>query len=409
VSYLSVSSVANTRKEWEWIPLRRLARIRRETNSDSSSVLLALSSDRGVVPRADGGGRQLPSESTVEGYWRVYPDDLVFNPMWAIGGGVAVSRIKGAVSTAYRIYAPGPRIWPRFLHYWLRSEPAINQYKLMVRGITTFDRSVGREDLEGMPVPTPDITIQRALVDYLDSETARIDSLIAAKQRMVELLAERLDGMTEQLLNRGGGARPANLGQFLSTKITDGPHETPEFLDYGVPFISIEAIVDDRIAMDRCRFISEVAHREYSKKCSPRIGDVLLAKTGATIGKTAIVDVPGPFSIWSPLALLRPRKQAIRSEYLWFFLRSRPTQRLIRELATQSTQPNIAMGDIAALPISVPVLQEQDIIVRQLRGHSEAVHKGTTMLHRQISLIQEHRQALITAAVTGQLDIAETA
>jgi type I restriction enzyme S subunit len=111
--------------------------------------------------------------------------------MWAIGRGVAVSKVEGAVSTAYRVYELGERVYPRFLHYYVRCDPIVDQYRLVVRGLTTFDRSVTREDLEGMPVPLPPLPLQRAIADYLDTETARIDALIEKKHRMVELLDER--------------------------------------------------------------------------------------------------------------------------------------------------------------------------------------------------------------------------
>ena len=135
------------------------------------------------------------------GYWIANPGDLVFNPMWAIEGGVAVSQIRGALSTAYRVYRFGNRIDPRFAHYYFRSRVALDQYRLMVRGVTTFDRSVSREDFEAMPMPVPPLDIQRAIADYLDAETARIDGLIEKKKRMIELLDEFWHAIGNQIMN----------------------------------------------------------------------------------------------------------------------------------------------------------------------------------------------------------------
>jgi type I restriction enzyme S subunit len=325
--------------------------------------------------------------------------------MWAIEGGVAVSEYAGAVSPAYRVYELSTDLHPRFIHHWFRSTVALDQYRLLVRGITTFDRSVTREDFEGMPVPVPALTVQRAIADFLDCETSRIDALIAAKRRMMELLDQRFGALIESAILATPLAKTRGLRRFLAMKITDGPHETPAFIDTGVPFVSIEAIVADRIDFSRCRYISEDAHRQYSKKCRPQLGDVLLAKTGATIGKTAVVNTDLVFDIWSPLALLRPRPAVIRPDYLWFCLRSKSVQEQIRLAATQSTQPNIAMEDIAALRVSVPEIDRQDEILVELNSKDSLLQYMQSRIRETIQLLQERRQALIIKTVTGELRV----
>jgi type I restriction enzyme S subunit len=266
---------------------------------------------------------------------------------------------------------------------------------------------LSRDALAAFPITVPPTATQRTIADYLDREAARIDTLVAAKRQMVELSEERLAAVIDTAT--GASARGVPVKRFLDKRITDGPHETPEFVDDGIPFLSIEAVVDDRLIFENCRYISWEAHREYVQKCQPLPGDVLLAKTGATIGKVVVVHTDRDFSIWSPLALLRPRRDVMRPEYLWFCLRSRAVQSQIRLAATQNTQPNIAMGDIGDLRIAVPDLQTQDAIVDALWRESERAHEVINCLNVQIDLLQERRQALITAAVTGQLDTSEAA
>jgi type I restriction enzyme, S subunit len=408
VSYLAVSSVASAGKDWEWIPLRRLARIRREANSDSSSVLLALSSDRGVEPRADDGGRQLPSESTVEGYWRVYPNDLVFNPMWAIGGGVAVSAIKGAVSTAYRIYAPGPRIWPRFLHYWLRSEPAINQYKLMVRGITTFDRSITREDVEGMPIPTPDLATQQAIADYLDREAAQIDALVAAKRRMAELLEERRRAVRDQAFDSEPGWR---LKRLLADSLAYGVL-VPQFVEVGtgVPMIrTYNLTAKGRVSHEDIAEIPVDLAREY-RRTSLRKDDVILSVVGL-MGRSAVVsaDEQG-FNLNRPLARLQLRLD-VPSRLIWHWTQTTHFMDMAKLVTGGGTaQPTLNLGDLANFTVGLP--QETRLwpkvlaVVEETCGQLDKIDEA---LSRQVGLLQERRQALITAAVTGQLAIPEAA
>ena len=176
-------------------------------------------------------------------------------------------------------------------------------------------------------------------------------------------------------------------------------------MDDGIPFLSIEAIKNDHLDFSGCRMISGEAHREYARKCDPRRDDVLLAKTGATIGKVVLVETDRKFSIWSPLALIRPRQDLFRSRYVWYWLRIPTVQSEIRVKATQSTQPNISMPDIATLHIPLRDLEEQDSIVAQLDKFTLAGTELTLRLSRQIDLLVERRQVLITAAVTGELEI----
>lgn len=80
------------------------------------------------------------------------------------------------------------------------------------------------------------------------------------------------------------------LKNLVSLKITDGPHETPDLIDEGIPFISAEAIKNNTIDFTKKRgFISEELHKKYSLKCSPRKNDILIIKSGATTGNSSIV------------------------------------------------------------------------------------------------------------------------
>ena len=76
---------------------------------------------------------------------------------------------------------------------------------------------------------------------------------------------------------------------LIANKITDGPHETPEFIDSGIPFLSVDAIQDGKLVFDNSRYISYEDHTRYIKKCRPQRNDILMGKAAST-GKIAIVD-----------------------------------------------------------------------------------------------------------------------
>ena len=108
----------------------------------------------------------------------------------------------------------------------------------------------------------------------------------------------------------------------LSIPMTDGPHETPTFLDEGVPFVSAEAVSSGKINFDKIRgYISEEDNRRFSLKYKPKLHDVYMIKSGATTGVSAIVETDIKFNIWSPLAVMRANSD-FSPYYLLNYLRS---------------------------------------------------------------------------------------
>lgn len=394
---------------WEWRPWRRVAQIRREPNRLSDQVLLALSADRGVVPRPDDGGRQLPSEETVANYWKVQRNDVVINPMWAFQGGVAVSAVEGAVSTAYRIYKLSPELHPRFVHYFLRSRPAIEQFGLLIRGVTTFDRSVTREDFDGMPFPVPPIKEQRAIADFLDRETARIDALIAKRQRMTGLLEERLSALTSSLLWQEDPfpyevRRLKHLNGLPSSGNRD--HSSFTFSESGVPCLRGLNVRPGRIELRELLRISQEDHVRHAPTAL-RAGDLVIVRSGLAGSAVAIPESFGECNCVD-LVVVR-RSKHLHPRYLEYVVNSREAQEQVAAEESGALLKHFNAVDAGELRVPYRPLALQEEIVRVLDEQADRETAAMERLRRQASLMLERRQALITAAVTGQMDIPSAA
>jgi type I restriction enzyme S subunit len=196
------------------------------------------------------------------------------------------------------------------------------------------------------------------------------------------------------------------LKRWVQCKITDGPHETPEFIDDGVQFVSAEAVVNGCIDFERRRgFISHQLHHQYSCKCKPEKNDILLCKSGATTGKLAFIDVNFEFSIWSPLALVRADNTRREPRFLFLALGSDYVQEQIRRTWSAGTQPNISMEALERLCIAAPPLQEQIAIAEYLNHRSSEFNELSSVVFKAIDKLREFRSALIAAAVTGKICI----
>jgi type I restriction enzyme S subunit len=311
---------------------------------------------------------------------------------------------------------------PRFLRYVLASD-------LIQEMIAALKGGMGvphlfQADIKKLPVPRPPISTQRAIANYLDRETARIDALIAAKQRMVELLAERWLVAARELLRGRGIAKtqwrpgPTWLGlvplDWVPRKIawaksvgsgTTPASETASYYsdDEGTPWVTTAELREVEI-VTTLRKVTAEALRDYSalKVFSP--GTLLIAMYGATVGRLAIL---GTFATVNQACCAISGDGDLDQRFLFWWLRAFRSD--LVEMAYGAGQPNISQETVRSLRIPAPSLGQQQEIALVVARERNSVDAVSGYLERQITLLQERRQALITAAVTGQLDIPEAA
>ena len=195
------------------------------------------------------------------------------------------------------------------------------------------------------------------------------------------------------------------IKRIVEVPVTDGPHETPEFLDEGVPFVSAEAIKNDRIDFSRKRgFISREDHERYSQKYLPRRGDIYMVKSGATTGNIAAVETDEEFNIWSPLAVIRPHTRRAATRFVFFFMKSRPFMQGVELGWSFGTQQNIGMGVIENLHLALPPIHEQESIGAFLDAKTAQIDELIEKKRRQIELLKEYRASVISEVVTKGLN-----
>lgn len=181
------------------------------------------------------------------------------------------------------------------------------------------------------------------------------------------------------------------LIDVLKQHITDGPHETPKIMKEGIPFISVEAIVNNKIDFKRKRgYISNEYNEKCNQKYKPQKNDVYLVKSGSTVGKTAIVETNIPFNIWSPLAALRPNN-ATSPYFLFYLLQTDNLQSQVINKSKGGTQPNLSMRLLEHFKIFVPNnIDYQTQIARLLIN----VDKIISLQQRKLRLLKLLKKAI---------------
>jgi type I restriction enzyme S subunit len=309
----------------------------------------------------------------------------------------------------------------RFLFHFLRE----NFYKVALEGgaKSTVD-SLRRPLFTNFTVALPSVSEQMSIIQFVEAEAQKIDELVAEQRRLIELLKEKRQAIISHAVTKGLNPHAptkssgiewlgdvpehwevAPLKRLVEVPITDGPHETPEFRDEGVPFVSAEAVSSGSIDFSKVRaYISEEDNARYSMKYSPKLHDIYMVKSGATTGITAIVEDRTDFNIWSPLAAIRCGSSSA-PYFVLNFMRSKNFLEAVTLNWSFGTQQNIGMGVIENLVCTAPPLQEQIEIADYLKSQTTKLDTLTAEAQRGIELLQERRTALISAAVTGKIDV----
>jgi len=326
-------------------------------------------------------------------------------------------------STGFAVLSAKKDVNPKFLAHWVRSTYFVAE--IVARSVGVSYPAINATDIGNLPFPILSLDEQRTIAAFLDSETERIDTLITKKERQIELLQEKRTALISHAITRGlnpdvkmkdsgvewMGEIPEHweilaIKRITNVPITDGPHETPELLDEGIPFISAEAIKNDKVDFAKMRgYISLEDHAKFSRKYKPQRGDIYLIKSGATTGNVAFVDTDDEFNIWSPLAAIRPDSKKAITPFVFFFMKSKNFFQSIELGWSYGTQQNIGMNVIENIPIALPPLEEQESIAALLNTKTIRIDEIASKVKNGIDLLQEYRTTLISAAVTGKIDV----
>jgi type I restriction enzyme S subunit len=338
-------------------------------------------------------------------------------------GTVAQLGFSATCNQSMAALIPTERVEARYLFWWLRSNYA------NIRSLSGGDLRDGLnlQMLGGIPVPLPSTNEQRAIVDFIDRETAQIDELIGRQERLIELLTEKRQAIITHAVTKGldptAPTKPSGipwLGEVptswsISTikrewTVIDCKHLTAEFVDDGVPLASIREVQGKFVNLDTAKYTTMAFYRSMIEgNRQPRPGDLIFSRN-ATVGEVAIVPYTHePFAMGQDVCMLKRRTNQTSPEFGWYAIRSRYVQQQIVLAMIGSTFKRINVEDIRSLNYFAPPPAEQRAIAMYLDERSGAFDKAVAAAGSAIELLRERRSALISAAVTGKIDVREGA
>lgn len=309
----------------------------------------------------------------------------------------------------------------RYLYYWMSTIKDKGYVDVLCNKSTIAHFTA--EKVAAVPVPFPPPVEQTAIATFLDHETAKIDALVAEQEKLITLLQEKRQAVISHAVTKGLnpnapmkdsgvewlGDVPAHWEvrsiSSISTKITNGyVGPTRDILvDDGVRYLQSLHIKRNKIRFDQPYFVRENWSLDHRKSIL-EAGDVLIVQTG-DIGQVAVVPPEFAGCNCHALIIVSPIRDILSGDWLSTVLNSDYGAHSLLSIQTGALHPHLNCGNVKFLVVPVPPRHEQDSIQNYIEERTKKFDALIDEADAAINLLQERRTALISAAVTGQIDV----
>ncbi len=358
------------------------------------------------------------------GYQGVRVGDLVVHAMDGFAGAIGVSDSAGKCSPVCSVCVPKPQCEAHVPYYgYLVRQLAVTDFiASLAKGIRERSTEFRYSEFSILSLPLPSLSEQTQIVHFLNYETARIDALIEKQQQLIVLLKEKRQAVISHAVTKGLnpnaplresgvewlGLVPAhwevlNLNRVVDTFV-DYRGRTPEKIDEGRPLITAGAIKNGAVEFERSpQFVSEATYRLLRQRGVPELEDILFTSE-APLGEVALVENV-EVACAQRIIMFKVNRRRIEPRYLWLYLRSQAGRDEILTKASGSTAEGIRADRLRRSRVPLPTIDEQRRICDHVRTALDGFDEILAATAAQTSLLQERRTALISAAVTGKIDV----
>ncbi|MEI6705888.1 MAG: restriction endonuclease subunit S [Methylococcales bacterium] len=310
----------------------------------------------------------------------------------------------------------------RFIHRVIQSDKTKFYLFIMSLGITRF--GLGQNTIANIQIPLPPTTQeQTAIANFLDRETSHIDELSKEKQRFIELLKEKRQALISHAVTKGlnptvkmKNSGIAWLGEipehwiktpikYVLKGIIDTEHKTVTFFDEGEYLVvRTTNIKNGKLLIDGAKYTDYTGYIEWTKRGKPQSGDIMFTRE-APAGEACLVPEDINLCMGQRTVLMKVNHKLLESNYGLFSIYGGLAAEFIQALSQGTTVIHFNMSDINNIPILLPPIEEQNQIANYLNQQTQKIDALITETQNSINLLKEHRAALISAAVTGKIDI----
>ena len=347
---------------------------------------------------------------------------------------VAITAQDVAINQDVKGCVPVAGVDPLFVAYLITG----NQTQLLTlwrqQGATV--ESLDFESIKATDIPLPPLSEQRAIADFLDAQTAKFDALVSNNRILIEKLKEKRNALISRTVTRGlppHAARAAGLdphprlkpsgiewlgdvpehwgivavrrrARRVQTGTTPPTAEVRYYDDGTIPWYGPSSFEDEIVLTKPVKMLHEWAVREGAARLFAA-GATLVVTIGATAGKIASLSKPG--SCNQQITAIEWDSHHVHPRFATYQLKR--LEMSLRAVAPSATLPILKQAEIANIALALPEQSEQKLISAYLDRETTKIDRLIAKIESAIDRLHEYRTALITAAVTGKIDVRETA
>ena len=344
---------------------------------------------------------------------KIYPTDTVVIAMYgATIGKVGILGIPAATNQACACAIVKPSTDYKYLFYYAQSQ----KDDFIKKGKGGAQPNISQEIIKFHQFPLPPLAEQQRIVDRIESLFAKLDEAKEKAQAVVDSFETRKAAILHKAFTgeltakwreeHGVGMESWRTISFkdVCKKITDGTHHSPINTENGeYMYITAKNIKENGIDLANVTFVSKDVHEEIYSRCDVQYGDVLYIKDGATTGIATVNTIKKPFSLLSSVAVLRPDKKQILSEYMAYNLNSSKTKTMMINSMSGNAITRLTLSKIKAASITICSLDEQGEIVHlidNLLGKEQQAKEAAEVVLERINLM---KKSILARTFRGEL------
>jgi len=338
--------------------------------------------------------------------FEVHENDLIINKIWVRHGSISIvpREMHGCVgSNEFPTFVfDSERVLPRWIHWISKTRNMWNKCAALSQGTSGKNR-IKPEKFLTITMPLPSLSEQRRIVAKIEQLAQRIDEADELKGRSATQTATLVRNIIDCAYREAQKQFGTVFLEEACQSITDGAHLTPTFTDHGIPFIFVGNVSSGRFHLNGCKYVSQEYYDSIKATRKPEQGDILYSAVGATLGVPAIVDCSRPFCFQRHVAIIKPSRDKVSSEFLCKMLGSGIVYHKAWESITGTAQPTIPLRGLRALSIPLPPLPEQRRIVAYLDDLQAKVNSLKERQSQSSAELEALLPSILDRAFKGEL------
>ena len=401
-------------EHWQQKPIWSLFKRIKRTNFPTER-LLSVYRDYGVIPKDSRDDNHNRASEDLTPYQLVCANDLVINKMKAWQGSIAISELRGIVSPAYYIYQPKAEYHSKYIHFLIRSAYYIQSYKNYSKGIRVNQWDLESEAFTHIDLLLPSLDEQQKIVAFLDTETTRIDNLIAKQEKLIELLEEQRKSIISHAVTKGlnpdapmkdsGVEWLGEVPEDWEVKrfgyiFTENKKKNIGLIETNVLSLSYGNIKEKNI--DDNKGLLPESFETY-QIIEPN--DIVFRFTDLQNDKRSLRNAISKYHgiITSAYIGVKTKENADFYNYLF---RAYDLQKVFYSMGDGMRQ-SLKMDELNKMPIVLPKIEAQERIVKFINEENQRINNLVVKQKNLIEKLKEYRSSIISHAVTGKIDVRE--